>query len=131
MLVLSAHLGEVVVDVFEDVPQADALRMADDAYPVHGRDLVFEAPFHIGEQVLHRGEFGKGIVQGAFGHAGLKAVQPFAQEVRVVRVLAREDVLHVGEPVAQALDAFCDIVVHWRRPLLAALRNAGCARYWP
>ena len=33
----SADLGIVVVDVFQNVLEADALRMADDAHPVHGR----------------------------------------------------------------------------------------------
>ena len=119
VLVLAAHFREVVVDVFQNVAQADALGVAHDAHPVHGHDAVFQPALHIGEQILDRGQLRIGIVEragtGAFGEGR----EPLFQQVRVVLVLARENVLHVGQSVAQALDAFFDIVVH----------NLGCAGY--
>ena len=112
VLVLAAHFSEVVVDVFQDVAQADTLRMTHDAHPVHGRDAAFQTALHIGEQILDRGQFRIGIVERAGAGAFGESREPLFQQVRVVLVLARENVLHVGQSVAQALDAFFDVVVH-------------------
>ncbi len=119
VLVLAAHFREIVVDVFQNVPQADTLGMAHNAHPVHGRDAAFQPSLHIGEQILDSGELSMGVVERTGTGALGEGREPFFQQVRAVLVLARKDVLHVGQSVAQALDAFFDSVVH----------SVGCAAY--
>ena len=42
VLILSADFGKVVVDIFQDVPQAKTLRMAHNAHLFHGRQAAVE-----------------------------------------------------------------------------------------
>ena len=141
VLVLAAHFGEVVVDVLQDVTQADTLGMAHDAHAVHGRDELFQAFFHEDEKVFQGNDLGMGILDLAVAHTGGELGQLLVQQADAVLVLAGEDVARIREPVVQALDAFFDSVVHnlLRRLTLMegdrrggpSARSAGCGRCWP
>ena len=141
VLVLAAHFGEVVVDVLQDVTQADALGMAHDAHAVHGRDELFQAFFHKDEKVFQGNDLGMGILDLAVAHTIGELGQLLVQQADAVLVLAGEDVARIREPVVQALDAFFDSVVHnlLRRLTLMegdrrggpSARSAGCGRCWP
>ena len=63
VLVLAAHLCEVVVDVFQNVAQGDALGVPDDADLVHGGDGGRELLLHELEEAFDRGELFVGIAQ--------------------------------------------------------------------
>ena len=112
MLVLSPDFGEVVVDVFQDVPQTDALRVAHDAHLVHGSNVAFKAALHIAEQVFNRGQLRIGVFNFPCTGACRERGELFFQQLRIVFVLAGKNVHHITEPVAQTLDSFLYIIVH-------------------
>ena len=112
VLVLAAHFGEVVVDVLQDVAQRDALGVPDDADLVHGRDGGRELLLHELEEAFDRGELFVGIAQQVALGPLREVVQLFVEQAHVFLVLAGEDVLYVGEPALQALDALEYEIVH-------------------
>ena len=86
--------------------------MAYNTHLVHGRNAAFEAAFHIVEKVFYRGKLGIGVFHRARAHTRRKGGELFFKQVGVVLVLASEYFHQIGQPVAQALDAFFDVVVH-------------------
>ena len=153
VFVLAAHLGKVVVDVFKNVAQADALGVAHNAHPIHGGNARFQAAFHIAKEVFHRGQLGKGVLQLAGAGAGLKSREFFFQQLGIVPVLADKDVCQIRESVTQILNMLFYRIVHngygqldcffemGERLACAPLspgknriphvKNAGCVPYWP
>ena len=129
VLVLPPDFREVVVDVLQDITQADTLRVTHDAHLVHGGNAAFKAAFHIGEKVLDRGQLCVGVFNVPSPHAGRKGGELFFQQLGVVFVLAGENVHQVAEPVAQALDAFFYVVIHDSRvPLNGCFKVVGGGR---
>ena len=54
MFVLTAYFRIVVVDVFQNIAQADPLGMTDDAHLVHGGQFVFKLAFDEKEKIFQR-----------------------------------------------------------------------------
>ena len=45
MLILAAYFRIIVIDIFQNVTQTDALRVSHNTYLVHRRQLVFQLAF--------------------------------------------------------------------------------------
>ena len=103
VLALPADFGVVVVHVFKDVAQADAVRMTHDAHLVHGGELVFELALHEEEEVFERGHFGLRL----FGRAGFELATGLAEtglkKRDVLLVLAGEDILEITQSVGKLM----------------------------
>jgi len=96
-LVLAAYLGVVVVDVLQDVLEADALGMADDAHAIHGAKLLVQLALEQRKKLFQPGRLDREFAHSIAGRVGQKLLQPVPQK-RNRGVLARsEDVPDVGE----------------------------------
>ena len=91
MFALPAYLGVVVVNVFKDIAQADALGVAHDAHLVHGSELVFELALHEEEQIFQRSHLGLGVVSAAAFKAHAGFIQSFLHGRDVISLLLKKE----------------------------------------
>ena len=112
VLILAADFREIVVDVFEDILEADALGMADDTHLLHGRQGLGEAILDVLEEVLQRGFLGIRVLQKSPVGFIRELVELFLQQFDAVGVLAEEDVPDVGQAVPEPVEAFLCKIIH-------------------
>jgi hypothetical protein len=106
VIVLTADLGVVVVDVFKDVFQADALRMSHDAHLVHGRQLAFELLLQKTEQLLQGFQLPDGFLLGQARLAGDVFAELGLQHDDVGIFIGAKNIKNVLQAVPQFLYAF-------------------------
>ena len=108
-VVLPPNFRVIVIDVFKDVAQADALGVAYNPHFVHRAELLVELVLHEGEQLLQRGYGGMSLPRIHVGHSGLEIVQPYLKHAHCFILFAVKNIFDVGQPLVQAVQSFFNI----------------------
>ena len=109
VLVLTADFRVIVVHVFQNIAQTDALRVTHDAHFVHGGQPIFQLALHEKEQILQRAQSLFRVGHRAVLYAPLQFRQTLVQKADIHLVLARENIAHVVQalrpgPLARSFD---------------------------
>ncbi len=109
VIVLTADLGVVVVHVFEDVFQADALRVPHDAHLVHGCQVAFELLLQKTEQLFQGFQLPDGFLLGQARLAGDVFAELGLQHDHIRILIGAENIQDVFQAIPQFLYAFFNI----------------------
>ena len=91
----TADLRKVVVDVFQDVPEADALGMAHNAHLVQRADQGIKPGLDIAEKILHGAQGCIGIFQEVLAVLFLEVIELFLQQGNAVCLFACKNILNI------------------------------------
>ena len=109
VLILTADFRVIVVHVFQNIAQTDALRVTHDAHFVHGGQPIFQLALHEKEQILQRAQSLFRVGHRAVLYAPLQFRQTLVQKADILLVLARENIAHVVQALRQLMQLLIPI----------------------